>query len=451
MASWAVVKAYNGAVLDELKRQGVAHKGGLGASSTWGLEMLARMKSRAILTVGGRVAQQFEKLRSHIESTKPSIATTFRKNRVLMGVLTLNRIVPKEERNRQLQQKELISYANARGLTIALTPDPSFGGSNRASESDIARSGLSRIETTPEISSIIREANYDTERALSDAARNTPQQRHSVTGQFRARQKHERHIPQKRHGKTGKFIPYKKGPSGYLHPCKAKRGKKEAEALGEEADILTAGDDRVCQACQDAADAGPYPIDEAQGLIPLHWGCRCALIAASSAIGDAGPDDEPRDKFGRWTFGTAQDHATNYGLPAALPSGGKKYLRIGAWDPHAETSQNWLSGDPEKEPKVGNEGQRVAAYGVRASRPRQVLRMMAASSKRRNWNRRYPRDHADKMKTFAEEVRAQADKARKHYVVADYDPNQPRDRDGKWTGGGGDAGVDGPRGNAYGY
>jgi hypothetical protein len=43
-------------------------------------------------------------------------------------------------------------------------------------------------------------------------------------------------------------------------------------------EVLTAGDDLVCQQCQDISDDGPYPIDEARDLIPAHPNCRCAFV-----------------------------------------------------------------------------------------------------------------------------------------------------------------------------
>jgi len=42
------------------------------------------------------------------------------------------------------------------------------------------------------------------------------------------------------------------------------------------AEILTAGDERVCTICLDAAFQGAMPIEEARGIIPLHPNCRCA-------------------------------------------------------------------------------------------------------------------------------------------------------------------------------
>jgi hypothetical protein len=44
--------------------------------------------------------------------------------------------------------------------------------------------------------------------------------------------------------------------------------------------VLTAGDDLVCQICEDISEEGPYSLDEAQGLIPAHPNCRCAFVPA---------------------------------------------------------------------------------------------------------------------------------------------------------------------------
>jgi hypothetical protein len=74
---------------------------------------------------------------------------------------------------------------------------------------------------------------------------------------------------------------------------KAKAGAVEAEAriaqqiparllaIGAEyVNVLTAGDDLVCQVCEDISEEGPYSLDEAQGLIPAHPNCRCAFVPA---------------------------------------------------------------------------------------------------------------------------------------------------------------------------
>lgn len=58
--------------------------------------------------------------------------------------------------------------------------------------------------------------------------------------------------------------------------------KREAQlqALGE-VDVLTAGDNDVCEECEDISNEGPYSIDEAESLIPAHPNCRCAFVPVS--------------------------------------------------------------------------------------------------------------------------------------------------------------------------
>lgn len=48
--------------------------------------------------------------------------------------------------------------------------------------------------------------------------------------------------------------------------------------VGLNAEWLTAGDHRVCDQCQEAEDEGPYTIEEAEGMIPLHPQCRCIWL-----------------------------------------------------------------------------------------------------------------------------------------------------------------------------
>lgn len=49
----------------------------------------------------------------------------------------------------------------------------------------------------------------------------------------------------------------------------------EVEAL---INIATAGDELVCDDCEEASDDGPYTIDEAEGLLPIHPNCRCVYV-----------------------------------------------------------------------------------------------------------------------------------------------------------------------------
>lgn len=60
--------------------------------------------------------------------------------------------------------------------------------------------------------------------------------------------------------------------------------------VGLLAELLTAGDDDVCPECQEAADNGPYTLDDAQGMIPLHPNCRCAWAPVNSDDAPT-PDD----------------------------------------------------------------------------------------------------------------------------------------------------------------
>ena len=56
--------------------------------------------------------------------------------------------------------------------------------------------------------------------------------------------------------------------------------KLEAAFKASEVNILTAGDDKVCEDCLNIAANGPYDLDAARGLIPQHPNCRCAFIPA---------------------------------------------------------------------------------------------------------------------------------------------------------------------------
>ena len=70
--------------------------------------------------------------------------------------------------------------------------------------------------------------------------------------------------------------------------------------------ILTAGDDRVCQECEDWAEGSPYEIEEVRDVYPLHPRCRCAVYPWEDLRfkGDAGFDpSEPREEHGKWTAG----------------------------------------------------------------------------------------------------------------------------------------------------
>jgi SPP1 gp7 family putative phage head morphogenesis protein len=56
--------------------------------------------------------------------------------------------------------------------------------------------------------------------------------------------------------------------------------KQGAKLVGMQAEVLTAGDDKVCPVCTNAAKE-LYTIKEARGIIPLHPNCRCCWTPAN--------------------------------------------------------------------------------------------------------------------------------------------------------------------------
>ena len=71
-----------------------------------------------------------------------------------------------------------------------------------------------------------------------------------------------------------------KGPPGYEIVRRLLTGlpiiPERLLGMGEFVNVLTAGDDKVCQECEDLAAGGPYSLEEAQGRLPAHVNCRCA-------------------------------------------------------------------------------------------------------------------------------------------------------------------------------
>lgn len=50
------------------------------------------------------------------------------------------------------------------------------------------------------------------------------------------------------------------------------------EGVNVMAEVVTAGDKRVCSKCEAMAKGGPYTLEEVEGLIPKHPLCRCVAI-----------------------------------------------------------------------------------------------------------------------------------------------------------------------------
>lgn len=50
------------------------------------------------------------------------------------------------------------------------------------------------------------------------------------------------------------------------------------EGVIVQAEVVTAGDDRVCSICDDIAAGSPYTLDVAMNMIPIHPQCRCIAL-----------------------------------------------------------------------------------------------------------------------------------------------------------------------------
>jgi hypothetical protein len=75
-------------------------------------------------------------------------------------------------------------------------------------------------------------------------------------------------------------------------------------------EVVTAGDDDVCQECQDIAEEGPYTISMARGLIPAHPDCRCAFVPFFDerfAEDEWNEGDHPRDPDGKFGEGGGEE------------------------------------------------------------------------------------------------------------------------------------------------
>ena len=86
------------------------------------------------------------------------------------------------------------------------------------------------------------------------------------------------------------------------------RARLQREYEEELVGILTAGDDRVCELCEDFAEDSPHEIDTVLDVLPMHPRCRCAVFPWSDRRfkGDAVEDfdpNQPRDPAGSATGG----------------------------------------------------------------------------------------------------------------------------------------------------
>lgn len=50
------------------------------------------------------------------------------------------------------------------------------------------------------------------------------------------------------------------------------------QGVGLQSELLTAGDNLVCVECDTLAKAGPYTLNNARGMLPVHPNCRCTWV-----------------------------------------------------------------------------------------------------------------------------------------------------------------------------
>jgi len=83
------------------------------------------------------------------------------------------------------------------------------------------------------------------------------------------------------------------------------------EKVGVQVEWLTAGDDRVCEQCNELEGA-IFTIDEARDLIPRHPNCRCAWIPADKKLPEQGQ-----------LRGSLRDRAVERSIQAEGPTGSR--------------------------------------------------------------------------------------------------------------------------------
>jgi hypothetical protein len=85
-------------------------------------------------------------------------------------------------------------------------------------------------------------------------------------------------------GQVG-IIPERLRPKRRVRDARANLVSIEPES-DDVVEVVTAGDDRVCEECQDISDNGPYSLDEAMGLIPAHPNCRCEVVPTDATMSE---------------------------------------------------------------------------------------------------------------------------------------------------------------------
>jgi hypothetical protein len=276
---------------------------------------------------------------------------------------------------------------------------------------------------------------YGVEDWLSDAARKNPQPKHPRSGRFAKAHVVAREM--RRSKRTGRF------GAQSLDPVEQRKEELTEARFGRvmgRLDVLTQGDDRVCDVCDEISSSGPYTINEARSLIPAHPRCRCLFVAAGT-MQDAFDPDQPRDETGRWTLAAMRlseglkgeagyaYHVTNEERLGEIAEAGE----LSTHEPSAYTDQDvWPDGSEEKRAYF-------AAHPLTQFAPEEgapvVIRMPRGALKtERGTGDLYS---TKPISTDRLEYLHQSGQWRplRKSALSDFDPDQPRNEKGEWSSG----------------
>jgi len=78
----------------------------------------------------------------------------------------------------------------------------------------------------------------------------------------------------------------------------------EVEGVTVDAELLTSGLDNVCDECEALSEEGPYTLDQAENMIPVHPSCACSILPVVK------PPDTPAQAEQMAAADEAQQEAT---------------------------------------------------------------------------------------------------------------------------------------------
>lgn len=159
---------------------------------------------------------------------------------------------------------------------------------------------LSREQAEAELKAARAQARAEVEAIKAETAVRNAELKAQSEAVKEARRAERKLGPRPQEELPPRVVPEWKPPSGFERvkqliigkPTLPERLLRIAAGFGgaEFLNVQTAGDDRVCQVCQDLSDEGPYSLFEAMGLLPAHVDCRCAWVPFTE-----GGDDEDEE------------------------------------------------------------------------------------------------------------------------------------------------------------